>query len=1492
MQEIKSLRKKREKHYLNEDGTFTVYAYNNDIHYFKDGKYEEIDNTILEKDNKIENKANDFKAEFAKSNTDNFLIKITKDNNEIKLDIPHKNINKKLENNSIIYNNILEDIDIKYDIIGSKVKDYIILNNKNNLTNLKYLINTNLELKLNNNGNIEVLKEKESIFNISKPTLTDKHNENHLIKYNLEKNDTNYVLSFDIEDEVLNNIDLYPLVIDPSIETKDDNSLFDTFIFPNDANVDRNNCEMLKIGVDENNIVYRTLIKFNLPDIGTAYDVINAKVFLTSYPEKFKIFIEDGDDNDENNLIVGYLNKAINIHAINTTWSEETANWNNMNDKYDGKIENYFMGVRPYIRKGKPVLTYSNFDITNLVKRWYAGKPNNGIMLKWNDEAQEENKPEDYFYSKNNTAAEFSNIENPKPFLVVTYQNKNGLENYMSYQSIEFDNGISYINHLTGNVTNIFSISKNLGPKFPAELSLIYNTNDVLLKKNYGCGIGYRFNYIETLKEVNYDYVCLEYEDYDGTIHYFKNIEDEIIDEDGLGLTAKKSDNVYTITDKTGNRMEFTLKNQNTYYLTKIIDTTNNCISIVYSTDNKIIRIIDGDNEEINITYLEDKIIATSNYLTTTINLTNNKVISIVNKFGTTSFVYNTNNIISKITDTNGLSKKYEYYNSIPYRLYKLSELGLNEQIGNYFTYVYEFNVTRITDSKGRVNTYIFNDEGNTIGLNCLDKDGNLNKGYGVLKEYFSADNNKPELKNKLRLETSAIKYINNYFEDGSFENGTYPISMLTDEFAHSGKYSLKVNRLHTFYLPKNLEYDEYTFSAYIRTNKKATIQVYYDVAPDVEIKWLKKYEILPSEDFVRISVPLNVNSEYESQFYRLELLSSDFDGIIYVDDVQIENGGFANYYNLIDNSNFNKDTKNWSYTAVNKNGDDITDDSKVITMPSGNTAFCLQAELDTSKSLSQNLNISGKANDTYSLSFWYKNEGIKADDITDANMAILTFNYPYNEEGHCNIPCILKNNTSDWQFYQTIFIAEYDYDGASLSFISQNNVNNFYFTNISLTKDIESNTYSYDDAGNLISSTNKTNGANEFKYDKNNQLIGMFSPKGSSFTFEYDNNNKTQVLQGKSKKGISNKIEYDEFNNPIKTKIQNLDTTDIDNKLFYIRLKGTNKYLIPNYVNYRIECIKPLCSNECFEIEKNNDNNNYYLKSSVIPMYINEIGYLSKEKNTIFEIINNDNGSVSFKIVDTDKALIVKDNRLGIEVYNKEENKEQFYFEPYESQEYIETTAKYTSDGKFIKSTTDALGQTTLYDIDKSTGLTNSITNPKGEVTNYSYNDKEQITKVKKNNKETNYSYNDKDLLEKITCENKEYSFTYDEFLNAKEVKINNNTLVTNEYEENNGNLKSSEYGNYTNVSYTYDELDRLKTLNKNDRVYNHYYDSLNRLAKITEGRDIYNYYYDLASRLSKYEILKHEDDFDYSEKTYKKKFSIDYDYDLNNNRHLAKLN
>ena len=50
-------------------------------------------------------------------------------------------------------------------------------------------------------------------------------------------------------------------------------------------------------------------------------------------------------------------------------------------------------------------------------------------------------------------------------------------------------------------------------------------------------------------------------------------------------------------------------------------------------------------------------------------------------------------------------------------------------------------------------------------------------------------------------------------------------------------------------------------------------------------------------------------------------------------------------------------------------------------------------------------------------------------------------------------------------------------------------------------------------------------------------------------------------------------------------------------------------------------------------------------------------------------------------------------------------------------------------------------------------------------------------------------------------------YKFDYDNFLNTKNIKINNQTLVTNEYENNNGNLYKTTYGNGSTILYTYDE-------------------------------------------------------------------------------------
>ena len=85
MKELKHLRKQNEKQFLNDDGSISLYLYNNDIHYLKNGEYLEIDNTLVEEENNIINKENNFHTRFTKDTKTNLLVDITKDNYYLKI---------------------------------------------------------------------------------------------------------------------------------------------------------------------------------------------------------------------------------------------------------------------------------------------------------------------------------------------------------------------------------------------------------------------------------------------------------------------------------------------------------------------------------------------------------------------------------------------------------------------------------------------------------------------------------------------------------------------------------------------------------------------------------------------------------------------------------------------------------------------------------------------------------------------------------------------------------------------------------------------------------------------------------------------------------------------------------------------------------------------------------------------------------------------------------------------------------------------------------------------------------------------------------------------------------------------------------------------------------------------------------------------------------------------------------------------------------------
>ena len=185
----------------------------------------------------------------------------------------------------------------------------------------------------------------------------------------------------------------------------------------------------------------------------------------------------------------------------------------------------------------------------------------------------------------------------------------------------------------------------------------------------------------------------------------------------------------------------------------------------------------------------------------------------------------------------------------------------------------------------------------------------------------------------------------------------------------------------------------------------------------------------------------------------------------------------------------------------------------------------------------------------------------------------------------------------------------------------------------------------------------------------------------------------------------------------------------------------------------------------------------------------------------------------------------------------------------------YIESTTGYDSTGNYATSVSDQRGNTTTYNIDLLTGLTNSITDSSGTTTSYAY---EEITLLLEaitcGDSSVSYSYDTYNRLTQIHHNGFSYNFTYDKFGNASTVKVGNQILLTNTYDEGNGLLLSETFGNGTAYTYTYDACGRVTEVSINGTPQ--YSTIYNAKGQIAEVKDLVNndktvYSYDISGRL-----------------------------------------
>lgn len=1536
MKEIELIEKRRarEKHFLQQDGTIVARMYDRDIHYLKNGKYEEIDNTLVEDEEGYVNKANDYKIHFKKKSKDS-LMKIEKDNHYLDIRLKQsieakinkkRNISKYIE--EVSYDNILDGVDVEYKTLSNQIKETIVLHHRE-INNINFLVDTDLKLELQNGSIIAKNNNDNIIFTIEKPYMIDSNGiRNDNIYYEIKSNENIYELELILDTEWLNSSEIqYPVYIDPTITNNNQNgNVYDTYIYPGDNGVDKNSQDILKAGVeriDGVNRVNRTLIKFDLPEIGTGSEIINASLYLIGYPA----------------VAGNNFEQIVEIHNVTEQWTEENATWEQMNNKYSEKIEGIQFTKRSTI-SDNTIIPHDNdyHDITNLVKKWYRDTPNYGIMIKstYEDEYIGDNYPA--FFSKNNTVQG----ENPKPVLTITYRNQSGLESYMNYKTQSFTDGATYMNTYNGNLVGIFSIGATIGGKLPVILSLVYNTNDVILKQD-----GFKLSLSQKIKSItleNNEY--LEYEDEDGTIHYFYKVEDEnsqvYHDEDGLELTITKENNTSIMTDKYGNKKTFVKNSDEYYYLTEIEDISENKIQIQLDANNKITKIIDANNAEINITYSNNLTTITSPDSVTKISYLNNNITSIETRNGITNFTYDNNNLISSIVDVNGLKITYEYCNELPYRVKKITQYGLNDTLGGYFSVDYGFESTTITDNKGRVDTLIFNGSGSLSSSNNMSSVENINNAYSITSQYGDYGT----VPNKKLYDVIPIKYVKNYMGNSSFETDAeyfttdFPQGVSTSfstDCAVSGNRSLKIVVYGIGIESKVESYGisvtpgkYYTFSGYFKSEQNIKVSLVGFTSSSGGETVVSTEEIASSDEFLRHDVTFYVEEDYAPRLW--VRINFEDEGTIYIDDIQLEEGEVANNYNILENTDFSNGFSDWDvqiskidYQNLDEVGNPSWTDVSAASVlevvninDNQNTALKINMNPLQSCSLKKTFPIRGKKGDVYDISFWIKCDGIVGNVNGDlqptpishvGNFVLIDFKPVGFDYGSCvwSSSDFLPNGK--WQYFTHRYSAETDFDEIMLIFSNFRQANTMYITNLSFYKELNTNYYNYDDKGNVTSISDTTGRDIIFNYDKNNQLIGTTDPKGKHFNYEYDNVKTDRVLSAISAIGISNQVKYDSFGNPILTRISKKGTSELDNGQYKIRNKGTDTYLKAEYNTVLVE--SDSCSNTIWNLEKIEEEEiieivdeweqtvttetivHKYFKIiySMIPNYFinysnNTIWLSMGNSNNLFVMNAVGNGSYHIKLKDEDKYLRVNNGMLEITTLIDDDSSFEFYFEVTD-EKFIENSATYSEDGRFVESVTDSLFNKTMYETDPATGLVTAVTNANNQTTNYTYNDKKQITSVEQGNKIVNYSYNTNNLLSKISQGTKEYNFIYDDFLNVKKVMIGDNiTLVTNDYEENNGNLLASTYGNEDVISYEYDEFDRIKTIHKMDKDYYYRYDSNGNLAKILSNNVIatydsspreiklydhtIKYVYDDAKRINEY-----SDD----------NFKINYVYDINNN-------
>ena len=1090
--ELHKLRTSNRKVFRMSDGTQQAVFYPNAVHALDDETkiFEEVDTAIVADEDKEHycNGKGNFKARFC-CKEDNELFSIERGKYSVTV-LAKSNKGKSVKpvfkknadnNTDIVFKRAHNGAHYKYNVMADGVKENIIVNKKANTYKFPFVLHCrNVTAQLDEeNKRVAFLDTEngEEVFYIPSPVMSDANKDTSCaVDYELKQLESGEIeFTVKADSEWMNNpFRAFPVEIDPQIAVSN-SGYMSIYNWTNSVMTQATSYAVgLVTDVCSINHEHRVYLKLTKPQLPKNPRIKKAELVFN---------ITSGN----NSLTDNTLKKKVKVGLYKVTGKINTGS---CNPAYDANVIDY-VNIPESISSGSKL----SFDVTQIIEKMYNdGDGEAKLMVKF---ATSINAGTVLYLSGNGAGSN-------APTLNIDYESSYGVNDKYRTHTHELGRfGQGSIDLACGNLMFSSEDLSFAGNRMPVTIKHLYNSalageqytsSATLSTANFTSmkiGNGFKLNIMQSMVyNANLDkYILINA---DGSEAYFKRGNNTVncnSDTQCYALFEEENENSISLYD---DRERILTIDKEKYLfdsygrLVKATDEYGNHMDIVYDANNRIKTVTDGAGRVFAFDFSE-----TCGYLHG-ITAPDGNIIS---------YTYN-GDYLSSITYPDGRRAEITYSDNKPLSVvlydadntivHKVQYTFNNDRVAS----ITEYGVDNGTFVLGTSTSYSYSAAANSTSATITET---LDAAYCETKttyavytfdencelagEYaYGVDGNKKAVTggsgiNPYDAETKAQSNIDNLLVDHGFKrfttnSTTYEwkrkeaysgmLRINKSNYGHFEDYSLHIDtgnaicQEHGIYQSATLSAGEYTFSAYVKILKQfdciENARVFLRIIDENGTALAESDDIREQSSFVRLIAPFKLDA---AQTVQVQLLLVGA-GELYINSPQLENNGFANRYNLVENGNFENGITGWGGIA---NGHISTAQSFNMSR-----SLCLTGDINSTKTATQTIEVSDSlySRNTYTLSGWAKGFGLPAADKTgDAIPAFnITATIVYGNGEKEPHTASFRPCTSEWQPVSLQFTKE-KYNSTSSIVISCNynyNVGTAYFDNISLFLDSTEN--------------------------------------------------------------------------------------------------------------------------------------------------------------------------------------------------------------------------------------------------------------------------------------------------------------------------------------------------------------------------------------------------------------------------------------------------